>query len=154
MRIHLTDNLPLRPSDAVAAIIVLDDGRYLLQLRDDKPGIFFPAHWGLVGGALDDGEAEDEALRREVQEELGVTVGTYRHLMRFEFDLDSMGIGKFTRSFFEVPLTRDAFKSIRLSEGQSVSALSREEALQVHPMAPYDAFALWWHANQGRVKQP
>ena len=32
--------------DAVAAIIVDEDGRYLMQLRDDIPRIFYPGHWG------------------------------------------------------------------------------------------------------------
>ena len=41
----------LTPSDAAVALIVLDDGRYLLQLRDQKPKIFYPGHWGLFGGA-------------------------------------------------------------------------------------------------------
>ena len=35
--------------DAVAGILVLEDGRYLMQLRDDIPGIFYPDHWGLFG---------------------------------------------------------------------------------------------------------
>ena len=28
--------------DAVAALIVLEDGRYLMQLHDDKPAFFYP----------------------------------------------------------------------------------------------------------------
>ena len=51
----VTDLSPLHPGDAVAAIIVFDNGKYLLQLRDDKPGIFFPAHWGLFSGGVDAG---------------------------------------------------------------------------------------------------
>ncbi len=41
----------LTPGDAVAALIVLDDGRYLMQLRDQKPGIFYPGHWGYSAAA-------------------------------------------------------------------------------------------------------
>ena len=46
----------LRPADAAAALIVVGaDGHYLMQLRDQKAGIFYPGHWGLFGGAIDPG---------------------------------------------------------------------------------------------------
>ena len=46
---------PLKPSDAVAALQVREDGRYVMQLRDAKPNIFYPDHWGCFGGAVDAG---------------------------------------------------------------------------------------------------
>ena len=66
----LTSTLPLRASSAVAAIVVVDQDRHLMQLRDDIPGIWYPGHWGLFGGAFDTGEEEIAALRRELREEL------------------------------------------------------------------------------------
>ena len=47
----------LRPAHAVAAPLQLADGRYLMQLRDGNPNIFYPEHWGCFGGAVDAGEA-------------------------------------------------------------------------------------------------
>src|SRR5262252_4231561 len=52
----LADSQPLRGEDAVAAIITVEDGRYLMQLRDDIPRIFYPGHWGCFGGAVSAGE--------------------------------------------------------------------------------------------------
>ena len=40
----------LSVGDASAAIIILEDGRYLLQLRDDIELIWYPGHWGCFGG--------------------------------------------------------------------------------------------------------
>src|SRR5262245_53401517 len=57
-------------TDAVAGLLTLEDGRYVMQLRDLKPDIFYPGHWGLFGGAIDPGESERDALCRELQEEL------------------------------------------------------------------------------------
>ncbi len=54
----------------VGAIISVSDG-YLCQLRDDKPGIEWPGYWGLFGGHVDKGESDLQAIRRELQEELG-----------------------------------------------------------------------------------
>ena len=42
----------LSVGDACAAIILLEDGRYLLQLRDDIESIWYPGHWGCFGGAV------------------------------------------------------------------------------------------------------
>jgi len=55
----------------IAAIILEnDEGELLLYLRDNKPGIPFPLHWDLIGGHVEEGETPEEALVREVKEEL------------------------------------------------------------------------------------
>jgi len=51
---------------AVAVAVLLADGRYALQHRDDLPGIAWPGHWGLFGGNLEPGEAPLSAIAREV----------------------------------------------------------------------------------------
>lgn len=66
---------PLQPGNAAVALITDEHGRYLMQLRDDKPTIFYPGHWGCFGGALDQGESFEAALRRELIEELGLVIG-------------------------------------------------------------------------------
>ena len=53
-----------------AAALLVCDGRYLMQLRDDKPGILLPDHWALFGGTVDPGEDAAAAMRRELVEEL------------------------------------------------------------------------------------
>lgn len=147
----VTDRARLQPGDAVAAIIVLDDGRYLLQLRDNKPGIFYPGHWGLFGGGVGSDETPVEALRRELDEELGLTVGEVRLLSRFDFDLVPMGLGKIYREFFEILLPATAIATLQLGEGEDFSAFTRDQALALPRITPYDAFALWFHANEFRL---
>lgn len=44
---------------------------FLMQLRDDKPEILYPGHWGLFGGHLDPGETPDDCIHRELIEEIG-----------------------------------------------------------------------------------
>jgi 8-oxo-dGTP pyrophosphatase MutT (NUDIX family) len=53
-----------------AAVIIQDDaGRVLLQHRADTD------NWGIPGGFMEIGESVEEAARREVLEETGLTVG-------------------------------------------------------------------------------
>lgn len=136
----------------MAAIIVFDDGKYLLQLRDDKPGIFFPAHWGLFGGGVDAGEQPLDALRRELREELGLAAEEPRRLTRFEFDLVPMGLTRIYREFFELRLPVAVAPSLRLGEGAALGLFTRDELLALPRIVPYDAFALWFHANQSRLQ--
>jgi 8-oxo-dGTP pyrophosphatase MutT (NUDIX family) len=55
-------------------IIQNSKGEYLLQMRDDTPGIKFPLHWDSFGGGVEEGEEVLVAAARELQEELGVDV--------------------------------------------------------------------------------
>ncbi|MDS3860948.1 NUDIX domain-containing protein [Thermosynechococcaceae cyanobacterium BACA0444] len=59
------------PSLTPVAIAILSQGsQFLMQLRDDLPGILYPGHWGLFGGHLEAGESPEAALRRELFEEI------------------------------------------------------------------------------------
>jgi 8-oxo-dGTP pyrophosphatase MutT (NUDIX family) len=54
----------------VALAMLHRDGRWLMQLRDEIPDIVAPGCWGLFGGHLDPGETPEQALRRELLEEI------------------------------------------------------------------------------------
>lgn len=54
------------------ALLTCADGRFLLQLRDDKPAIHHPNQWAFFGGAQERDETPLDAVRREVAEEIGL----------------------------------------------------------------------------------
>jgi 8-oxo-dGTP diphosphatase len=69
----------------IAAIILENDkGEFLLALRDNKPGIPFPDHWDLIGGHVEEGETPEEALEREVKEELDIDLKEYTFYKKYE----------------------------------------------------------------------
>ncbi|MEE2830504.1 MAG: (deoxy)nucleoside triphosphate pyrophosphohydrolase [Myxococcota bacterium] len=64
--------MPPSPLRVVAAV-VRDGDRVLLTRRpEDAPD--FPNHWEFPGGKVEEGESDEQALRRELREELGITV--------------------------------------------------------------------------------
>ena len=68
----------------IAAIILENkEGEFLFYMRDDKPEIPFPAHWDLIGGHVEEGETPEEALVREVKEELGYDLKEYRFFRKY-----------------------------------------------------------------------
>ena len=54
----------------VVAALIRDNGMVLLTQR--RPGTHLGLSWEFPGGKVEEGETDDEALRRELQEELGV----------------------------------------------------------------------------------
>ena len=69
----------------IAQALLFDrDGKLLIYLRDDKPTIPFPNHWDLFGGHVEVGETPEQALCRELQEEIGVTLDAWRLFRRYE----------------------------------------------------------------------
>ena len=148
---YLTSSMPLRASSAVAAIVVVDRERYLMQLRDDVPGIWYPGHWGLFGGAVDAGEDEIAALRRELREELELELQTAELFVRFDFDLTPMGLARYTRAYYEVPIGGEVCERLVLHEGAEMRALSGDDALSLPRLSPYDSFALFMHHHRRRI---
>ena len=59
----------------VAMAIIQQDGKYLMQLRDDIPTIIYPGVWAFFGGHIEPGEKPEAALRRELKEEIGYSAG-------------------------------------------------------------------------------
>jgi 8-oxo-dGTP pyrophosphatase MutT (NUDIX family) len=140
---HVPDAVNFR--DAAVAVIVLDDGRYLMQLRDDKKGIFYPDSWGLFGGAVDPGETAEIALRRELHEELGFEVKALKYLTRMDFDFTVVGGKSCYRMFYEVQIRALDVAGFRLNEGRLMEPLALDDILLNRQVVPYDAFALWLH---------
>ena len=149
--IFVSDAGQLNPSNAAVAILLLEDGRYVMQLRDNIPNIFYPGHWGCFGGAVEPGESPLRALKRELVEELEFTAKRPSRFTRFQYDLKRFGRGKIDRIYYEVLVTREEFKRFVLHEGKAFKAFTGPQLLCEKRLTPYDAFAIWLHCKQGRI---
>ena len=142
---------PLVPSDAVAAIIVTPDRRFLMQRRDAHPHIWYPGAWALFGGGIEPGETELEALKREVKEEIDFDVTDATFFTRFHFDLGFAGAGICARAFFEVTIAAEAVATMHLREGAEMRLIEADRVLTLPGMTGYDQFALYLYLNRDRI---
>jgi 8-oxo-dGTP diphosphatase len=63
-----------RPITEVAVGVLIDaSGSFLLTSR--PPGKVYSGFWEFPGGKLEPGETVEQALRRELEEEIGLTIG-------------------------------------------------------------------------------
>lgn len=72
----------------VVAAIVQRDDRYLVCRR--SPGKAAAGKWEFPGGKIESGEAPEEALAREIREELGADISVIRLFDRSETVVDSV----------------------------------------------------------------
>jgi 8-oxo-dGTP diphosphatase len=65
--------------EIAAMIFENQEWKLLFYLRDNIQSIPFPHHWDLIGGHIDPGETPEQALVREVEEEIGLQVNEYSY---------------------------------------------------------------------------
>ena len=69
----------------IAQALLFDrNHRLLIYLRDDKPEIPFPNRWDFFGGHVEEGETPEQALVRELKEELEVDLPEWKFFRRYE----------------------------------------------------------------------
>jgi 8-oxo-dGTP pyrophosphatase MutT (NUDIX family) len=151
---YLEPHGPLKPANAAVALIVDEAGRYLVQLRDSKPTIFFPDHWGCFGGAVEPGETDERCLAREIDEELGLDLRhcAVGHFTTFTFDFGFAGGSVIQRAFFEVKAESASLANLTLREGREKRLFPAPELLAMQ-VVPYDRFAIWMHCYRQELSR-
>ncbi|OKH27384.1 NUDIX hydrolase [Chroogloeocystis siderophila] len=107
---------------SVAIAILYRQNQFLMQLRDDIPGILYPGHWGLFGGHIESGEFPDVAVVRELQEEISYTPPI---ISKFGCYSDT----RVVRHVYHAPLTVELDQLV-LYEGWDLGLLTPEHILQ------------------------
>ena len=131
-----------------AALLVTPDGRYLMQLRDDKPTILRPGHWALFGGTVDAGETAAAAMRRELIEELEFAAAEIAAFSEMIVELP-FAPPRFDRmSFFAVPITGREEQAMVQHEGAGRRLFTPEDLAREPRVAPWDLAAVLMHARR------
>lgn len=150
---NLINDIRLEPKDAVAALLTLGEDSYIMQLRDSKPNIFYPDHWGCFGGAVENGESPEEAIKREIFEELEYNISYFKEFTRFEFDFTPLGYGKVKRIYYSVNVNKVEFNNFKLHEGAGIKVFKKNDILTQLKVTPYDSFAVWMHIKSKLINK-
>ena len=109
----------------IAQVLLFDRNcRLLIYLRDDKPQIPFPNHWDFFGGHLEEGETPEQALVREVKEELGVELNAWQ-LFRI-YNCDHGDVYPNVKHIYWTCIDKVA-QELTLYEGQRLGSIDRSE---------------------------
>ncbi|MEI6381163.1 MAG: NUDIX domain-containing protein [Cyanobacteriota bacterium ELA615] len=121
------------------AILYNTQGQFLIQLRDDTPGIVYPNHWGLFGGHMEEHETPSQTVKRELKEEIGIEIDGLKSFRVYELE------GRI-RHVFSAPLNIST-DLIVLGEGMDFALVDRATietgehyspiGKQVYPFVPF-----------------
>jgi 8-oxo-dGTP pyrophosphatase MutT (NUDIX family) len=111
----------------VGVILYREDGAVLLQQRDDRPDLPYPGYWTFFGGAVEQGETPDQAIARELMEELELAqpVGCWHD---YECPVRTHPGHVLVRNHLYHGLLSRPLESLTLHEGQAMRFFAPAEA--------------------------
>lgn len=148
------DNATAPDEIIVSAMLWLSDGRYLLQLRDDKPGLPLRDHWAMFGGHVEPDETPDAALPREIEEELAFRPPEFRWYHETLSVLPRRKARVIRKVFYLVPITLADVAGMVQSEGADMRLFTIAEMLALPNVAPWDLSVMMMHAREKQLFAP
>jgi 8-oxo-dGTP pyrophosphatase MutT (NUDIX family) len=153
---EMTNNstFPLSNLFIVSAVIYTTDGRYLMQLRDDKPGLALRNHWAFFGGEVDPGEAPEDAILREVEEELTFRPNNCCWFHEAVYILPLHGRNVVRKAYYLIAIKPEEVDSMVLCEGADLKLMTVSEILTLNRVAPWDLSVVLLHSREEVIYQP
>ena len=113
-------------TEAVALIAVNKNGKFLLYQRDANPDIPYPERWALLGGGVEEDETPEEAIEREIKEEIGINIAMYAKFKVYDWN-------GFIQHVYFIVLDLD-LESTPCNEGQGLDYFTKEEIFKLDMM--------------------
>ena len=127
-----------RHTEVAVGILIRTDGALLLSTRPEgKP---YAGYWEFPGGKIEAGESVEQALRRELIEELGVTIGPAQAWKVTEHDYPHALVR------LHWCKVREWSGEFEMREGQAMAW--QHWPLQVRPVLPGAYLVLQWLAEE------
>ena len=124
--------------EVAVGVLLRPDGAFLLTSRPQ--GKVYEGYWEFPGGKVEPGESMEQALRRELQEEIGITIGTVHpwKVERVDYPHALVRLN-FCKVF-------DWHGELQMHEGQSFAWQTLP--VQVQPVLPGTVPVLTWFAAE------
>ena len=126
------------PVDVAVGVLIDAQGRFLLTSR--PVGKVYAGHWEFPGGKVEPGETVEQALRRELHEELGITIGPVEP---WQVELMDYPHARVRLHFCKVHARQGEFE---MREGQAMAW--QDLPVQVAPVLPGTVPVLDWFAAE------
>ena len=137
MRGGMSDESRL-PVDVAVGVLIDGQGRFLLTTR--PPGKVYAGYWEFPGGKVEHGESIEQALRRELHEELGITIAAAQP---WQVELVDYPHARVRLHFCKVFAWQGDFE---MREGQAMAW--QQLPVQVAPVLPGTVPVLRWFAAE------
>lgn len=112
----------------VTAILISTENEFILQLRDDKPGIASPGKVANFGGNIEEGEEPVDTMVREIYEELNIKLSRNDLIpLGCIIKQDKLTGGKNKAHLFLVKSINK--KDLILNEGQAIVYINTNKTL-------------------------
>ena len=129
---------PRLPVDVAVGVLIDAQGRFLLTTR--PPGKVYAGYWEFPGGKVESGESIEQALRRELHEELGITIAAAQP---WQVELMDYPHARVRLHFCKVFAWQGDFE---MREGQAMAW--QQLPVQVAPVLPGTVPVLQWFAAE------
>lgn len=126
------------PVDVAVGVLIDADGHFLLTSR--PAGKVYAGYWEFPGGKVEAGESVEAALRRELHEELGITIGA---ALPWKIELMDYPHARVRLHFCKVFAWSGAFE---MREAQQMAWQTLP--VQVTPVLPGTLPVLRWFAEE------
>jgi 8-oxo-dGTP diphosphatase len=126
------------PVDVAVGVLLDAGGRFLLTSR--PAGKVYAGYWEYPGGKVEAGESIEEALRRELHEELGITIGPAQP---WRVEMMDYPHARVRLHFCKVVAWQGDFE---MREGQTMAWQTLP--VQVTPLLPGTLPVLRWFADE------
>ena len=125
-------------------LLVNAQGELAFQLRDDRPEVAYPNQWGLFGGWQLPNESSEQAIMREIKEELGVQLDATK--LRY---LHGYRDGDVVAHVFYYPAP-ESLRQAQVFEGQRLEFLRLDE-LEQRTIVPRHKRILAWYERHRSI---
>lgn len=149
--LHLDAPHPFPVEQIAAAVMHTRDGRYLFQLRDDKPGLALRNHWALFGGEIEPGEDPRDAAIREIREELTYEARNCSWFHEALYVLPRAKKRVVRKVFYRMAIEAAEVDGMKQCEGADMRLMTVAELLALPNIAPWDLAVVMLHARQAAI---